>query len=130
MGIVLNSSPVRPAGDTDEDGEAARLTDGVLTRWWLDALTGSGYPADVLEAFGRVADLSAICDGDLDVVACPLSFLGLNYYRPWVVARSGPGRRPVGPGLDDVVQRPPEGEVTSMGWPVDATGLLPTTGRR
>src|SRR5690606_2806795 len=64
VGIVLNSSPVRPAGDSDEDREAAHFADGVLNRWWLDAVTGAGYPTDVLDAFAEVADLSCIRDED------------------------------------------------------------------
>lgn len=123
VGIVLNSSPVRPASEDPDDHAAARLVDGVLTRWWLDALTGSGYPVDVLEAFERVADLSVIRDGDLDVIADRLDFLGLNYYSPSTVAASGPGNRPVGPGLDGIVNRPAPGEVTDRGWAVDHTGL-------
>lgn len=123
IGIVLNSSPVRPASDEPDDRAAAHLVDGVLTRWWLDALTGTGYPDDVLAAFARVADLSAIHDGDLDTIARPLAFLGLNYYSPKTVAASGIGSRPVGPGLDGLVERPPRGEPTTMGWEVDPTGL-------
>lgn len=123
VGIVLNSSPVRSASDSPDDQAAARLTDGVLTRWWLDAITGSGYPADVLEAFSRVADVSVARDGDLDVIAAPLAFLGLNYYSPMTVAASGPGKRPIGPALDGIVQRPPQGEATALGWQVDPTGL-------
>ena len=45
-------------------------------------LRGS-YPEDVLEHYARrVGPIDAIRDGDLEVIARPIDFLGVNYYFP------------------------------------------------
>jgi beta-glucosidase len=114
VGIVLNLSPVFPAGNAPEDLLQARRDDGLLVRWYLDALLLAHYPADVLEYLG--ADAPRIGSGDARIIAEPLDFLGVNFYSPmtssaarrWVPARAG-------------------APVTGMGWevsPGDLTGLL------
>ena len=52
MGIVLNMSPVYPATDSELDAAHARLEDGRLVRWYMDALFKGRYPADILEHLG------------------------------------------------------------------------------
>ena len=81
VGITLNLSPVYPAAPGEE--EAARLYDGHLNRWFLDPVLRGAYPQDVLEHFERhVGPIDAIRDGDLEVIARPIDFLGVNYYFP------------------------------------------------
>jgi beta-glucosidase len=118
VGITLNLNPMRPATDTDADRAAALMADGQQNRWFLDPLLRGRYPADVVEAYeARLGPLAAIRDGDLAVAARPIDFLGVNYYFPTRVAadRESPplGHRNV----------PGEGELTAMGWEVDAAGL-------
>jgi beta-glucosidase len=110
LGIVLNVSPVQPATSSAEDEEAARLEDGRLVRWYMDPLFRASYPADVLEFLG--ADAPQVLPGDLDAIAQPTDFLGINYYsravvsagQPWPVQDSGYG-------------------VTDMGWEIYPRGL-------
>ncbi|WP_253732003.1 family 1 glycosylhydrolase, partial [Thermus scotoductus] len=52
---------------------------------------------------------------DLELVARPLDFLGVNYYAP---VRVAPGTGPL-----PVRYLPPEGPVTAMGWEVYPKGL-------
>ena len=118
VGITFNLNPMRPATDTDADRAAALLADGQQNRWFLDAALRGAYPVDVLEAYeARLGPLTAIRDGDLAIAARPLDFLGVNYYFPSRVAadREAPplGYRGV----------PGHGELTAMGWEVDAGGL-------
>ena len=114
VGIVLNLSPVSPVSDSPEDRAQARLDDGLLVRWYLDALLLGSYPADVLAHVG--ADAPRTRAGDARIIAQPLDFLGINFYNPmfssaarrWVSARAG-------------------APVTAMGWevsPRDLTRLL------
>lgn len=114
VGIVLNLSPVSPASDAPEDVAQARLDDGLLVRWYLDALLLGRYPADVLAHVGP--DAPRTSSGDAGIIAQPLDFLGINFYNPmfasaarrWVPARTG-------------------APVTAMGWevaPRDLTRLL------
>jgi beta-glucosidase len=59
----------------------------------------------------RFGELDAIRPGDLDTIAQPLDFLGVNFYRPnWATA--------VDDGGLDVDDAPPELERTAMGWPI------------
>jgi beta-glucosidase len=116
VGITLNLSPVHPAGPGDE--EAARLYDGHLNRWFLDPVLRGSYPQDVLEHFERhVGPITAIRDGDLDVIARPIAFLGVNYYFP-SYARVDRDEEPLGVAF--VPGPPPH---TAMGWEVEPEGL-------
>ena len=68
--------------------------------------------ADVLELYEREAGpLDVIRDGDLETIAQPLDFLGVNFYRPNLVAA---GDSPV-LGIREVEQ---DAEMTAMDWPV------------
>lgn len=114
VGIVLNLSPVHPASDAPEDVLQARRDDGLLVRWYLDALLLGRYPADVLDHVGR--DAPRMHAGDARLIAEPLDFLGINFYNPMI---SGAGRRWV-PAREGA-------PVTAMGWevsPRDLTRLL------
>ena len=85
-----------------------------FNRWYLDPITGHGYPEDGARAWGwRRAE---VLDGDMDAIAAPLDFMGVNYYCRDVV------RSPLLPPLD-----PPAGtERTAMGWEVYPAGLTET----
>ncbi|MDP9368612.1 MAG: GH1 family beta-glucosidase [Chloroflexota bacterium] len=114
VGITLNLSPTYPASPEPADAAAARRYDGYLNRWFLDPIFGCGYPADMLDTYGALAP--RVEAGDLETIAVPIDFLGVNYYFPTYLAASDDG--PLG-----FVQAPPEGERTAMGWPVAASGL-------
>jgi beta-glucosidase len=110
LGIVLNLSPLLPAADTAADHAKTRLEDGRSVRWYMDPLFKGAYPQDVLEHLG--ADAPKVQAGDLQHIATPMDFLGVNYYtramisaaEPWDVHSGGR-------------------EVTEMGWEVYPEGL-------
>jgi beta-glucosidase len=109
VGIVLNLNLVYPATDSAADRAAAVRLDGYYNRWFLDPLYGRGYPADLAALYGtRPGDDAA---ADLDLIATPTDFLGVNYYAPAVV-RDAPG----GGFLDAEHVLVPDGEYTQMGW--------------
>jgi beta-glucosidase len=110
LGIVLNLAPVQPATDTAADRAAARLEDGRLLRWYMDPLFGRGYPQDVWDALGAHAPRTA--PGDLQTIAAPMDFLGVNYYSRTVVSAAGPWSASES-GLP----------LTEMGWEVYPEGL-------
>jgi beta-glucosidase len=112
IGITLDLTVARPASADPADVEAARRLDGHHNRWFLDAVLRGSYPEDVLELYEReTGPLDCIRDGDLETIAQPLDFLGVNFYRPNLVAADD---SPV-LGLREVEQ---DAEVTAMGWPV------------
>ena len=108
-GIVLNFEAKTPASEHPLDLEAALLEHDFANRWFLDPITGHGYPAEGSRARGwRVEQVAA----DLEEIAAPLDFLGINYYTRSVV-RS--------PRLSPLLTVP--AEVTGMGWEVYPQGL-------
>ncbi len=110
LGIVLNLSPIQPATESAADLEKAHLEDGRLVRWYMDPLFKAAYPQDVLDFLG--ADAPRVEGGDLQAIAAPMEFLGINYYsrsvvsaaEQWKVHDSGYG-------------------VTDMGWEIYPRGL-------
>ena len=110
LGIVLNLSPVQPASATPADADKAWLEDGLLLRWYLDALFHATYPRDVLDHLG--ADAPRVEPGDLQVIAVAMDFLGINYYSRTVVSAGEP--------FDVHRSGLP---LTDMGWEVYPEGL-------
>ncbi|MGW7290378.1 GH1 family beta-glucosidase, partial [Streptomyces sp. NPDC054847] len=115
VGIVNNLSTVAPASDRDEDVAAARRMDGHTNRWWLDPVHGRGFPADMLEVYG--VELPEL-PGDMETIAAPLDWLGLNYYFPAVVTDDPTGPAP----FARQVERPGVPR-TGMDWEIDANGI-------
>ena len=121
VGIVLILSPISPASPGDADREAARRADGVLNRWYLDPVFRARYPEDAVADRVRRGHLEShelpfVRPGDLEAIAAPLDFLGVNYYSRTVV-RAGPGGEPV------AVKMAPRRDLTDMGWEVYPQGL-------
>jgi beta-glucosidase len=105
VGIVLNLSPVYSATDSPADTAQASREDGLLVRWYVDALLRGEYPADILEHLA--ADAPQTQAGDAQLIAQPLDFLGVNYYHPIISSVT----RPFSPARDGA-------NVTDMGWEV------------
>ena len=145
VGIALNLAPVHPAGDGAADADAADRADGYLNRWYLDPLLRGAYPEDLLDAYRELELLPEVAEGDAEVIAAPLDFLGVNYYFRWVVAAgaaaaggaatdaagttrgrpaagSGPRQRELGFRVTNVGAGQREG-FTAMGWEVYPAGL-------
>jgi beta-glucosidase len=112
IGITLNLAPVHAASNGVADREARRRIDGDFNRWYLDPLYGRGYPSDMLRDHRDAGLVDAtprwLERGDLDAIATPTDFLGVNYYYRHVTPT--------------VVQAPRE-QWTEMGWEVYPQGL-------
>ncbi len=111
LGIVLNLAPIHPATDSAADRAEARLEDGRVLRWYLDPLVHGRYPEDAWAAYGD--DVPEVRAGDLEAIAAPLDFVGINYYTR--VLASATGSAP-----DAAARGAP---VTDMGWEVYPDGL-------
>jgi beta-glucosidase len=102
--------------------ESVRRVDGLRNRVWTEPLLRGHYPDDVvadLEAFGGLP----VREGDLELIAAPLDFLGVNYYADDILV-TAPGRSiPHTPGTRDVTGRDPGPDATDMGWPITPDGL-------
>jgi beta-glucosidase len=111
VGIVLNFEPQHPATGEPLDLEAAAVAHDQVNRWFLDPLSGLGYPADGAAAWGWTQQ--DVLDGDLDTIAAPIDFLGVNYYYRTIVRSSALPPAPVRT----------EPERTAMGWEIYPDGL-------
>jgi beta-glucosidase len=116
VGISLSLHPLRAASADPRDIAAMERHDSLRYRWFLDPLYGRGYPASTLEQVG--ADAPAVLPGDLEAIAVPTDFLGVNYYFPETIAADR-SHAPLGAR----VLPPDGGEITAMGWPVAPQGL-------
>jgi beta-glucosidase len=112
VGMVVNLEPKQPATPHVLDLEAAAVAHDQLNRWFLDPITGRGYPEDGARAWGWRR--REVIEGDMELIAEPFDFLGVNYYSRSVV------RSPLLPPLD---RAGAERELTGMGWEVYPRGL-------
>jgi beta-glucosidase len=110
VGIVLNFESKTPATTHLLDLEATMVAHDHANRWFLDPIMGHGYPSEGSRAWDW--DTRGVAADDLEIIATPIDYLGVNYYTRAVV------RSPVLP------KRPePDVERTGMGWEVYPDGL-------
>lgn len=127
VGIALDCRPNRPATGSAADVAAARHFDGFRNRWFFDPVFGKGYPVDMVEAYrerdridGAVGEPPPFVQaGDMDSIAAPIDFCGLNYYTSIAVSADADESEDTG-----VAQStdPPDG-YTEMGWPITPDAL-------
>lgn len=114
VGIALSMSPTEPASASPEDLAAAERF-GLYRNWlFLHPITHGAYHPQTEELFSAEIPIK---EGDLDVIAAPIDFVGINYYSRGVVE------------ADDTVpvsrarEVQPAGDYTAMGWEVYPQGL-------
>ncbi|MEU0333041.1 GH1 family beta-glucosidase [Streptomyces sp. NPDC006193] len=122
IGIANSHSPVRPASGDPADVEAAGFYDVLLNRLFAEPVLLGRYPDPMVEL------MPADAQADLEAVAEPVDWYGVNYYAPARVGAPGSGGAPSGgPPLPDGLPfrlREIEGRpVTDSGWPVVPEGL-------
>ncbi|GAB2791141.1 GH1 family beta-glucosidase [Streptomyces daliensis] len=125
VGIANSHGPVRPASDSAADTGAAELYD-LLTNWlFADPLLLGRYPDE-----GLAAALPGPVDEDLETIAAPLDFYGVNYYQPTLVGAPVPGEGDGGfagvglpAGLPFAPREIPGQPRTGFGWAVVPEGL-------
>jgi beta-glucosidase len=120
VGITLNLNAVYPASPSAADYQAMRHADGFTNRWFLDPLYGRHYPADIVHSYSQQGHLPNGMDfvqaGDLDAIAAPTDFLGVNnYFR--TIARDETAVNNLPPTLE------PYNNHTEMGWEVAPEGI-------
>ena len=84
IGIALPLMPAHPLDPKrPEDVAAARLADGLINRWALDAVLRGSVPDDVTAALRRANPAFGAADADLALLkANPPDFVGVNFYAP------------------------------------------------
>lgn len=108
VGIVLNFTPVTPVGDSPFARDRQRVIDEWENRWYSDPIGGKGYPEFAVERLGW--DRSEVLPGDMELIAAPIDYLGINFYT----------RKMVG-AIDG--ERTERGGETAMGWEIHPPAL-------
>jgi hypothetical protein len=86
IGITLDLTVANAATPSPEDEAAAARLDGHHNRWFLDPVFRASYPTETVELYEqRLGPLDFVHDGDLELIAQPIDFLGVNFYRPNLV---------------------------------------------
>ena len=116
VGIALDQTSYHPRSAHPEDVAAAAYEDAKRIRWFLDPLTGRGYPREVIDEIGW--DASVVLPGDLEVIAQPIDTVGVNFYCRLIAMAEH---------LSDADRPQPliefEGRPTEMGWEVSPNAL-------
>jgi beta-glucosidase len=110
-GIVLNFAPNYP--DTPADELAVAFADAENSHFFIQPLLEGKYPELIAEL--RPQWMPLVVDGDMEQIAQPLDFIGVNYYTRSVVKAAG----------DTIYKAVPQKnvEVTDFGWEVYPQGL-------
>ena len=106
-----------PASEDTRDVAAAWRVDGNQNRLFLDPLFRGRYPRDMLEHYRSVSDFGFVREGDMETIASPMDFLGVNYYERHII-RADASSAELG-----AVTLPPEGPLTAGRIGIDPDGL-------
>ena len=78
IGIVVNLEPKYPASRSSADLAATKRADAYMNRQFLDPVFLARYPEEMAEIFGEA--WPEWSDEDMQLIAEPIDFLGINYY--------------------------------------------------
>ncbi|MFF2493815.1 GH1 family beta-glucosidase [Agromyces sp. NPDC058064] len=116
VGITNNHTLVVPAGDSPADLMAAGAFDLIYNRIFADPVLTGVYPD--LTAFG-MEEFPGLQAGDLELIAAPLDFYGVNFYNPTYVAAPAADSEFAAAGLPFEPVDPPAGTPrTGFDWPI------------
>jgi beta-glucosidase len=130
-GTVLNLTTI--VSEDPECQPAVQHVDGLQNRIWLDLLAGRGLPADVVANTANLTDWGFVNQAELNDIAAPIDWLGVNYYTPNRIVPAGidsgkiVGQNsdvyPGTPGNVTFTAREPR---TEMGWEIYAPAMTET----
>jgi beta-glucosidase len=113
IGITWNPSTPRPATATDADRNAVKIARAIETEVFVFPCLGKGYPQTVTKDLGCIFPVQS---GDMETIAQPIDFLGINYYNEPAVAASAEAQF-------KYAYQPFWQETSDIGWPVVPGGL-------
>ncbi|WP_242218160.1 GH1 family beta-glucosidase [Shinella zoogloeoides] len=118
VGLVLNAHSIYPGSDSPADKAAADRAFDFHNGVFFGPVFKGAYPESFLSALGH--RMPAIEPGDMETIAQPLDWWGLNYYTPMRVA-DDPAEAAEFPAT---VPAPPVADIkTDIGWEVYAPAL-------
>lgn len=115
-GIVLNLAQPESATQSELDVLAARTLDAIHNRWFLDALFLGQYPDEMLVPLAPYMPIGF--ENDMERIAKPIDWLGINYYTRSIVAAAPHEPWPSIAPVEGPLQK------TAMDWEIYPQGLL------
>ncbi|WP_425561973.1 GH1 family beta-glucosidase [Leifsonella bigeumensis] len=115
VGICNIVTEVLPESDDPADSAAAERLDASSNRVFLDPVYSGGYSAEVHAVFPELA--GHIRPGDLELIAAPTDFVGVNHYQRLIASHDDEA------GRLKVSDHPAEPASTSFGWSVTPDSL-------
>jgi beta-glucosidase len=119
VGTVLAINRAEPETDSPEDLAATARADVLMNRAFMDPVFRGTYPAEIADLV-----MPHVRDGDMDELAVPLDWLGINHYTTAIVSH-----KYVKSGGLGFVRPPPGTPLTQMGWEIKPDGLFKTIER-
>jgi beta-glucosidase len=114
LGIVLNFETSHPLDKSIEAMASAARQDAIYNQWFIRAVMGQGYPELALE--GIEPHLPHGWHEDMDLIATPIDWLGVNYYTRRLHGHAE------GLWPNDLSADGPQPK-TQMGWEIRPEGL-------
>ncbi|TQV70971.1 beta-glucosidase [Aliikangiella marina] len=106
-GIVLNFTPCYPSTSASADIQAAKMADAHFNQWYIKPLFDAEYP-EIIETIPK-DERPEIFAGDMEIIAAPLDFMGVNFYTRQVYQADTENQ---------FVSLPPSEPVTDIGWEI------------
>lgn len=106
-GIVLNFTPCYPVTQSEADLKATAFADDYINQWYMRPVMEGKYP-DIIDQLPP-EQRPDIHPGDMEIIAQPLDYLGVNFYTRLHYQASD----------DDFYdERPHQGPLTDIGWEI------------
>lgn len=126
VGIAPVFTPFEAATPSAADRDAARRVDLVQTRFFLEPILQGAHSAEAMGLIHRYTDGAHLHEGDAEVIASPIDFLGVNYYfREYVTSTPGNLNPRTGNiGCEDVTTVKSGRPQSRAGWEIEHDGLF------
>ena len=121
IGTTFSCSFIEPSSQKNADIQAAKRTDALLNRMFLEPALGLGYPVEELPFLNKMIK-KYVHNGDMEKLAFDFDFIGLQNYFKIVVKNAWwmpyLGASEVKPHKRNVK------ELTDMGWEISPDGIF------
>lgn len=113
LGIVLNFSDIQPFAEAED--AAVATADALGNTWFIQSISQGTYPQAALA--GLAPHMPDNWQDDMDTIATPIDWLGVNYYSRNLVSAKPDAPWPSTQGHEGPLPK------TQMGWEIYADGL-------